>query len=168
MAPDGSSLATRSARTSWPRRRKPTRDRGPADRSRGPDSLVVDACPTLAGWHDDRRERIDAARHAAVRNSLIGDGLSPETAYAWIAAWEAQAAKHGLEDAWAAVPDGTRTGLTALWCHLVDCGLAKVPDSRLAPAIKAPEMKKAIAANGAKTVIALGTLPTTTSARREF
>jgi hypothetical protein len=30
-------------------------------------------------------ERIDAARQAAVRNSLIGDGVSPETADAWIA-----------------------------------------------------------------------------------
>jgi hypothetical protein len=31
-------------------------------------------------------ERIEAARHAAVRNSLIGDGVTPETADAWIAA----------------------------------------------------------------------------------
>jgi hypothetical protein len=42
-------------------------------------------------------ERIDAARHAAVRNSLIGDGASPATADAWIAASEAQAAQDGLE-----------------------------------------------------------------------
>ena len=41
-------------------------------------------------------ERIDAAHHAAVRNRLISDGASPETADAWIAAWEAQAAKEGL------------------------------------------------------------------------
>jgi hypothetical protein len=42
-------------------------------------------------------ERIDAARHAAVRNGLISDGASPETADAWIAAWEAKAAQVGLE-----------------------------------------------------------------------
>jgi len=42
-------------------------------------------------------ERIDAARHVAVRNSLISDGASPETADAWIAAWETQAARDGLE-----------------------------------------------------------------------
>ncbi|HET9754960.1 MAG TPA: hypothetical protein VFP66_00535 [Candidatus Limnocylindrales bacterium] len=42
-------------------------------------------------------ERIDAARHAAVRNSLIGDGVRPEMADAWIAAWEAQAAEDGLQ-----------------------------------------------------------------------
>ena len=35
-------------------------------------------------------------------------------------------------------------------------------------AIKAPVMRKAIAANGAKTMIALGTLPTKTLARSEF
>ena len=42
-------------------------------------------------------ERIDAARHAAVRDSLISDGASPETADAWIPAWEAKAAADGLE-----------------------------------------------------------------------
>ena len=42
-------------------------------------------------------ERIDAARRAAVRASLIGEGASEETADAWIAAWEAQAAEDGLE-----------------------------------------------------------------------
>ena len=36
-------------------------------------------------------ERIDAARRAAVRNSLIGEGATEETADAWIAAWEGQA-----------------------------------------------------------------------------
>jgi hypothetical protein len=42
-------------------------------------------------------ERLDAARHAAVRNSLIGEGATPETADAWLAAWEAEAAQDGLE-----------------------------------------------------------------------
>jgi hypothetical protein len=37
------------------------------------------------------------ARHAAVRNSLITDGATEETADAWIAAWEAKAAEDGLE-----------------------------------------------------------------------
>jgi hypothetical protein len=42
-------------------------------------------------------ERFDAARHAAVRNSLISDGASEETADAWIAAWEARADQDGLD-----------------------------------------------------------------------
>jgi hypothetical protein len=42
-------------------------------------------------------ERIDQARRAAVRASLMGDGATEETADAWIAAWEAQAAEDGLE-----------------------------------------------------------------------
>ena len=42
-------------------------------------------------------ERLDAAWRAATRNRLIGDRVSPETADAWIAAWEAQAADDGLE-----------------------------------------------------------------------
>jgi hypothetical protein len=42
-------------------------------------------------------ERIDEARRAATRNRLIGDGAPEETADAWIAAWEAQAAQDGLE-----------------------------------------------------------------------
>ena len=42
-------------------------------------------------------ERLDAARRAAVRASLIGEGVTPETADAWIAAWEAKAAEDGLE-----------------------------------------------------------------------
>jgi hypothetical protein len=42
-------------------------------------------------------ERIYAARHAAVRNSLIGEGVTEEAADAWIAAWEVQAARDGLE-----------------------------------------------------------------------
>jgi hypothetical protein len=42
-------------------------------------------------------ERIDAARHATVRNSLISVSVSAETADAWIAAWEAKAAEDGLE-----------------------------------------------------------------------
>jgi hypothetical protein len=43
-------------------------------------------------------ERIDTARHAGVRNRLIGEQrMSEETADAWIAAWEAKAAVDGLE-----------------------------------------------------------------------
>jgi hypothetical protein len=42
-------------------------------------------------------ERLDAAWRAATRNRLIGERISPETADAWIAAWEAQAAEDGLE-----------------------------------------------------------------------
>jgi hypothetical protein len=41
--------------------------------------------------------RIDDARRAATRNRLIGERVTPETAQAWIAAWEAQAAQDGLE-----------------------------------------------------------------------
>ena len=41
--------------------------------------------------------RIDAAREAATRNRLIGEGATEETAEAWIAAWEAQAAREGIE-----------------------------------------------------------------------
>jgi hypothetical protein len=41
-------------------------------------------------------ERIDNARRAATRNRLIGERLDEETADAWIAAWEAQAALDGL------------------------------------------------------------------------
>jgi hypothetical protein len=42
-------------------------------------------------------ERIDEARRAATRNRLIGERVTPDTADAWIAAWEAQAARDGLE-----------------------------------------------------------------------
>ena len=42
-------------------------------------------------------ERIDQARRAATRNRLIGERVTEETADAWIAAWEAQAAQDGLE-----------------------------------------------------------------------
>ena len=42
-------------------------------------------------------ERLDAAWRAATRNRLTGERVSPETANAWIAAWEAQAAVDGLE-----------------------------------------------------------------------
>ena len=42
-------------------------------------------------------ERIDAARRAATRDPLIGDGVTEETVDAWIAAWEAQAAQDDLE-----------------------------------------------------------------------
>jgi hypothetical protein len=54
-------------------------------------------------------ERIDAARHAAVRNSLVSDGLSSETADSWIAAWEAKAvqddprARRGVSGGWLGV-----------------------------------------------------------------
>jgi hypothetical protein len=44
-------------------------------------------------------DRIDQARRAAVRASLIGDDALRETADAWIAAWEALAAEDGLERA---------------------------------------------------------------------
>jgi hypothetical protein len=42
-------------------------------------------------------ERINEAREAATRSRLIGDGLSEPTAEAWIAAWEAAAARDGVE-----------------------------------------------------------------------
>jgi hypothetical protein len=42
-------------------------------------------------------ERIDKAREAATRNRLIGDGATPATADAWLAAWADQAARDGLE-----------------------------------------------------------------------
>jgi hypothetical protein len=41
--------------------------------------------------------RIDKARRDATRNRLIGERVTPETADAWIAAWDAQAAQDGLE-----------------------------------------------------------------------
>ena len=41
--------------------------------------------------------RIDKAREAATRNRLIGTGLTEATAASWIAAWEAQAARDGIE-----------------------------------------------------------------------
>jgi hypothetical protein len=41
--------------------------------------------------------RIDEARRAAIRNSLIGEGVTEATAEAWIAAWDAEAAHEGLE-----------------------------------------------------------------------
>jgi hypothetical protein len=42
-------------------------------------------------------QRIDEARRAATRNRVIGERVTPETADAWIAAWEAQAAQDGPE-----------------------------------------------------------------------
>lgn len=42
-------------------------------------------------------ERIDAARGVATRQRLIGTGVAPETADAWIAAWHRKAAEDGLE-----------------------------------------------------------------------
>ena len=40
--------------------------------------------------------RIDDARKAATQNRLIGTGIDEATADAWIARWEAQAARDGL------------------------------------------------------------------------
>ena len=42
-------------------------------------------------------ERIDASQRAGTRRRLTLDGLSETTADAWIAAWEAQAARDGQE-----------------------------------------------------------------------
>ena len=42
-------------------------------------------------------ERINEARRAATRARLIGERVAPETADAWISAWEAQAARDGVE-----------------------------------------------------------------------
>jgi hypothetical protein len=54
----------------------------------------------LAQTHPTSRrstpERIDAARRAATRQRLIGDGVTETTADAWLAAWAAQAAQAGL------------------------------------------------------------------------
>jgi hypothetical protein len=41
--------------------------------------------------------RIDTARRDATRNRLIGERMTEATAEAWIAAWDAQAARDGLE-----------------------------------------------------------------------
>ncbi len=41
--------------------------------------------------------RIDAARRAAIRNHLIGEGMSEATAEAWIEAWDSRAAQDGVE-----------------------------------------------------------------------
>jgi hypothetical protein len=41
--------------------------------------------------------RIDEARRAGNRNRLMGEGVTEETADAWIAAWEAEAARRGLK-----------------------------------------------------------------------
>jgi hypothetical protein len=55
-------------------------------------------------------ERIDEARHAATRNRLIGDGATPETADAWIAAWAEQAARDGVQrGAATGTPDGAES-----------------------------------------------------------
>lgn len=42
-------------------------------------------------------ERIDAAHRAGTRRRLTLEGVSEATADAWIAAWEAQAARDGQE-----------------------------------------------------------------------
>ena len=41
--------------------------------------------------------RIDEARRAAIRNRLIGEGMTEGTAEAWIAAWDIEATREGLE-----------------------------------------------------------------------
>jgi hypothetical protein len=41
-------------------------------------------------------ERIDDARREATRNRLIGTGMTPETADAWIAAWATRATADGI------------------------------------------------------------------------
>lgn len=51
-------------------------------------------------------ERIDEARRAATLNRLIAERVTPETADAWIAAWEAKAAADGLERGSAYWPGG--------------------------------------------------------------
>ena len=57
-------------------------------------ALTPDLPPCPAGRLP---ERIDEARRAATRSRLIGEGVTEETADAWIAAWEAKAAEDGLE-----------------------------------------------------------------------
>jgi hypothetical protein len=42
-------------------------------------------------------ERIDAAHRAGIRSRLIGEGMLPKRVDDWIAQWEAQAARLGLE-----------------------------------------------------------------------
>ncbi len=42
-------------------------------------------------------ERIDEARHDAVRIRLIGSGMTECTADAWLAAWATRAAAEGIE-----------------------------------------------------------------------
>jgi hypothetical protein len=41
--------------------------------------------------------RIDEARRAAIRNRLVGEGVTEASADTWISAWGAQAAKDGIE-----------------------------------------------------------------------
>lgn len=71
----------------------------------GPEPGLDSVCPSPLGadwaaylsWIPDlpaiaRRAdpaRIEEARRAAVRNSLIGEGVTEATADAWMAAWEA-------------------------------------------------------------------------------
>lgn len=65
-------------------------------------------------------ERIDAARHAAIRNRLIRERMTHERADDWIARWTVHAAQYGRErdaDYWDACYrwiDGSRrpTGVT--------------------------------------------------------
>ena len=52
-------------------------------------------------------ERIDAAREAATRQRLIGTGMTPEAAEAWISAWQRRPRRTG----WNVVaPIGLRVG----------------------------------------------------------
>lgn len=46
--------------------------------------------------HRSTPERLDEARRAATRQRLIGQGATEATADAWIAAWDAQAARGAL------------------------------------------------------------------------
>jgi len=60
-------------------------------------------------------ERIDVARRAAIRQRLMGEGLTAGTADLWIEAWQARAARDGLvpgsaywEAAWDWITDERR------------------------------------------------------------
>ena len=54
-------------------------------------------------------ERIDQARRAAMRQRLIGEGVTEATADAWIAAWAARATQDGIE------PGATYWGAAWTW-----------------------------------------------------
>lgn len=48
---------------------------------------------------NQKAERIDQARRAAIRNRLISSGKDPAVAERWCDAWEAEAALQGLDGA---------------------------------------------------------------------
>jgi hypothetical protein len=61
-------------------------------------------------------ERIDVARRAATLGRLVGDGVPNETAEAWIAAWDEEAARRGVsrgaeywDAAWAWIAEERQT-----------------------------------------------------------